>query len=197
MDIEEKKSIIESILFATGRVVTMKELELSLEISREQVEELIRNMQEEYKDKKRGIQLIKVDDGFQLCSKKENYEYICQIIDKRNKPKLSNAALETLSIIAYNPKISRAEMEAIRGVSVDATIYKLLEYGLIEEAGKLDLPGRPMSYKTTNEFLKMFGYTSLEDLPDLPRYKVDENHQIVIDEIIEEAPSPKKEEEIL
>lgn len=196
MDIEEKKSIIESILFATGRVVTMKELELSLEIAREQVEELIRNMQEEYKDKKRGIQLIKVDDGFQLCSKKENYEYICQIIDKRNKPKLSNAALETLSIIAYNPKISRAEMEAIRGVSVDATIYKLLEYGLIEEAGKLDLPGRPMSYKTTNEFLKMFGYTSLEDLPDLPRYKVDENHQIVIDEIIEEAPSPKNEEEI-
>ena len=196
MDIEEKKSIIESILFATGRVVTIKELEFALEMTSEQIEEIIRNMQEEYKEKKRGIELIKVDNGFQFCSKKENYEYICQIIDKRNKPKLSNAALETLSIIAYNPKISRAEMEAIRGVSVDATIYKLLEYGLIEEAGKLDLPGRPMSYKTTNEFLKMFGYTSLEDLPDLPRYKVDENHQIVIDEIIEEAPSPKSEEEI-
>ena len=91
--------------------------------------------------------------------------------------------METLSIIAYNPKISRAEIEAIRGVSVDATIYKLLEYGLIEEAGKLDLPGRPMSYKTTEEFLKMFGYSSLDELPELPRYKMDENHQIVIEEL--------------
>ncbi len=92
-------------------------------------------------------------------------------------------------------------MKRFAGVSVDGTIYKLLEYGLIEEAGKLDLPGRPMSYKTTNEFLKMFGYKTLKDLPELPRYKVDENRQIVIDEIIEneegkpEAPMPEREEE--
>ena len=112
-------------------------------------------------------------------------EYVYQVVDKRNKPRLSNAALETLSIIAYNPRISRAEIESIRGVSVDGTMYKLMEYGLIEEAGKLDLPGKPMSYKTTNEFLKMFGYSSLNDLPELPRYKLDENHQIVVDELIE------------
>ena len=186
MEIEEKKSIIESILFSAGRVVKIKELELALELTEEQIEKIIQSMQEDYKESSRGIELIKVNDGYQLCSKKKNYDYICQVIDKRNKPKLSNAALETLSIIAYNPKISRAEMEAIRGVSVDATIYKLLEYGLIEEAGKLDLPGRPMTYKTTEEFLKMFGYSSLDDLPELPRYKVDENHQIVIDEVIEE-----------
>ena len=128
-----------------------------------------------------------------MCSKKENYEYICQIIDKRNKPRLSNAALETLAIIAYNPKISRAEIEAIRGVNVDATLYKLLEYGLVEEAGKTDLPGRPMAYQTTSEFLQLFGYSSLDDLPDLPRYKLDENHQIVIDEIIEENEEKDKE----
>ena len=104
------------------------------------------------------------------------------MFDKRSKPNLSPAALEVISIIAYNPKITRAEIEAVRGVSVDATMYKLLEYGLIEEAGKLDLPGKPMSYQTTDEFLRMFGYSSLNDLPELPRYKMDENHQIVIDE---------------
>ena len=188
-DIEELKSIIESILFAAGRVVEMRELEIATEVPEKDLEAIIESMQEEYKQKNRGIELIKIKNGYQLCSKKENYDYICQVIDKRNKPKLSNAALETLSIIAYNPKIARAEIEAIRGVNVDATIYKLLEYGLIEEAGKLDLPGRPMGYQTTDEFLKMFGYSSLEDLPELPRYKLDENHQIVVDEIIEENES--------
>ena len=183
-DIEEIKSIIESILFSAGRSVEIKEIEMALEIGKDDLETIIKSMQEEYKQKNRGIDLIKVNDGYQLCSKKENYDYICQVIDKRNKPKLSNAALETLSIIAYNPKISRAEIESIRGVNVDGTIYKLLEYGLIEEAGKLDLPGRPMSYQTTNEFLKLFGYSSLDDLPELPKYKLDENHQIVVDEIV-------------
>ena len=120
-----------------------------------------------------------------MCTKKEYYEYINPIIDKRNKPKLSQAALEALSIIAYNPKITRAEIEAIRGVSSDAVIYKLLEYNLIEEAGKVDILGKPMSYKTTDEFLRMFGYGSLEELPELPRYKIDENQQIVIDDLLE------------
>lgn len=185
MELEKIESIIESMLFAAGRMVSIEEMELALEISKEDIEKIIEKMQEEYKDAKRGIELIKLNNGYQLCSKKENYDYIYQIIDKRNKPKLSSAALETLSIIAYNPKISRAEIEAIRGVSVDATIYKLLEYGLIEEAGKLDLPGKPMSYKTSEEFLKMFGYSSLDELPELPRYKMDENHQIVIEELEE------------
>ena len=185
MELEKIESIIESMLFAAGRMVSIEEMELALEISKEDIEKIIEKMQEEYKDEKRGIELIKLNNGYQLCSKKENYDYIYQIIDKRNKPKLSSAALETLSIIAYNPKISRAEIEAIRGVSVDATIYKLLEYGLIEEAGKLDLPGKPMSYKTSEEFLKMFGYSSLDELPELPRYKMDENHQIVIEELEE------------
>lgn len=183
MEIEKIQSIIEGILFAAGRVVSAEEIQIALEIPKEDLEKIIDKMQQEYKNANRGIELIKLNNGYQLCSKKENYEYIYQIIDRRNKPKLSNAALETLSIIAYNPKISRAEIEAIRGVNVDGTIYKLLEYGLIEEAGKLDLPGRPMSYQTTNEFLKMFGYSSLNDLPELPRYKMDENHQIVIEEI--------------
>lgn len=193
MELEKIESIIESMLFAAGRMVSIEEMELALEISKEDIEKIIEKMQEEYKDAKRGIELIKLNNGYQLCSKKENYDYIYQIIDKRNKPKLSSAALETLSIIAYNPKISRAEIEAIRGVSVDATIYKLLEYGLIEEAGKLDLPGKPIAYKTSDEFLKMFGYSSLDELPELPRYKMDENHQIVIEELEENNEEIKEE----
>ena len=197
MELEKTKQIIESIMFAVGRDVTLKELSNVLELTPENVEEIIEMMKAEFEQQGRGIEIIKVDNGgYQLCSKKENYEYIYQIIDKRNKPNLSQAALETLAIIAYNPKITRAEIETVRGVNSDGTIYKLLDHGLIEDAGRLDAPGRPTTYKTTKEFLRMFGYQSLEELPDLPRYKLDENQQIVIDEIMEEeAPMPAREEE--
>jgi len=195
VEIEKIKSIIEAILFAAGRIVTINELMLVLEINKEEIENVISEMQEEYKN--RGIQIIKVEDGYQMCSNKDFYEYIYPIIDKRNKPNLSNAALEVLAIIAYNTRITRAEIEAIRGVNSDASMYKLLELGLIEETGKLDAPGKPMSYKTTNEFLKMFGYESLKSLPELPKYKLDENRQIVIDELIdnnsEETANQEKE----
>ena len=183
MEIDKIKSVIEAILFAAGRIVKEEELILSLELSPDEIQSIIESMKLDYKD--RGIEIIKVDNGYQLCSKKEFAEYIYPILDKRVKPNLSNAALETLAIIAYNPKITRAEIEAIRGVNADASIYKLLEFGLIEVAGKLDAPGRPTIYKTTNEFLRMFGYSSLEELPELPRYKLDENKQIVIDDLIE------------
>ena len=196
MEIDKIKSIIEAILFAAGRQVNIKEFIITFELPKEDIENIITSMQEEYKKENRGIEIIKIEDDYQLCTKKELYEYIYPIIDKRTKPNLSNAALETLSIIAYNPKITRAEIESIRGVSADACIYKLLEYGLIQEAGKADLPGKPMTYITTSEFLKMFGYTSLNDLPELPRYKLDENQQIVIDDLVEqEVPEPEREEE--
>jgi segregation and condensation protein B len=189
------EQIIEAILFAAGRVVTEQELMIALEISQEKIENIINKMQIRYE--KSGIQIIKVEKGYQMCSNPKYYEYIYPIIDKRTKPNLSNAALETLAIIAYNPRATRPEIEAIRGVNSDGTIYKLLEYGLIEEAGKADLPGRPTTYKTTQEFLKMFGYSSLNDLPELPKYKLDSNNQIVIDELLdEEAPMPSEREEV-
>ena len=202
MEIEKIKQIIESIMFAVGRDVSINELSSVLELAPENVEEIIESMRAEFEDEGRGVQIIKVNNGYQLCSRKENYEYIYQIIDKRNKPNLSQAALETLAIIAYNPKITRAEIESIRGVNSDGTIYKLLDHNLIEDAGRLDAPGRPTTYQTTKEFLRMFGYTSLEELPELPRYKLDENQQIVIEDIIEEdkiqepveAPMPERED---
>ena len=194
---EEKiKAIIEAILFSAGRIVTKNELIMNLEISEEKLENVIQKLQEKYDNEESGIELIKIENGYQLCTKKELYEYIYPVIDKRTKPNLSNAALETLAIIAYNPRITRAEIEAIRGVSADGAVYKLLEYGLIEEAEKTDLPGKPMSYKTTNEFLKMFGYSTLNELPELPRYKLDSNNQIVVDELIEKDSRNQEELDI-
>ncbi len=173
---------------------------ISLEIPKEDLENIIVSMQEDYREQSRGIEIIKVDDSYQLCTKKkELYEFLYPILDKRSKPNLSNAALETLAIIAYNPRVTRAEIESIRGVGADACIYKLLEYGLIQEGGKADLPGKPMTYVTSSGFLKMFGYTSLNDLPELPRYKLDENQQIVIDDLVEnnkEKEGVKNENEI-
>lgn len=198
MEIDKMKAIIEAILFSAGRPVETKEFMSALEISFEAVQDVMEDMRNEYKMQKRGLELVKTDDSYQLCTKKEYYEYIYPVFDKRSKPNLSQAALEVLSIIAYNPKITRAEIEAIRGVNSDGTIYKLLEYNLIAESGKSDAPGRPMTFSTTTHFLKMFGMSNLSDLPDLPKYKLDENRQIVIDEIIEEkaeAPIPSEQEE--
>lgn len=184
MEAQKMKAIIEAILFSTGRTVTQEELMIALEIDKNQIEEIIKEMQLEFQT--RGIEIIKIENGYQLCSKKEYYEYIYPILDKRAKPNLSTAALETLAIIAYNQRATKAEIEAIRGVNSDGTIYKLLDYGLIEDAGKADLPGRPITYKTTPEFLKMFGYETLANLPELPKYKLDANRQVVIDELIDE-----------
>ena len=195
MDREKIKGIIEAILFASGKIVTLEELSISLEIDKKEVANIIEEMKEDLKKANRGIEIITVNNGYTLASKKEYHEYIYQIIDKRAKPNLSQAALEVLAIIAYNPKITRAEIENIRGVSSDASIYRLLEHNLIEEAGKLDLPGKPMSYKVTEEFLKKFGLNALEELPELPKYKVDENQQIVIDDMVIENDKEKEEGE--
>lgn len=196
MEIEKQKAIIEAILFAAGRVIKINELMGILELSSDDVVTIIDSMKEEYKNSDRGIEIIRVEDGYQLTTKKEMYEYLYPIFDKRSKPNLTQASMETLAIIAYNPRATRAEIEAIRGVNSDGTIYKLLDYGLIEDAGKADLPGKPTTYKTTPEFLKMFGYESLSKLPELPKYKLDSNRQIVIEELIEaEAPMPSEEEE--
>ena len=181
-------------LFAAGREVKVKEIMNVLEIGAEDIDNIILNMKTEYAARNSGMEIIKIDDSYQLCTRKDYYEYIYPLFDNRAKPNISNAALETLSIIAYLPNVTRAEIEAIRGVNADGTVYKLLEFDLIEESGKLDAPGRPTMYKVTSKFMKMFGISSLDELPELPRYKLDENEQIVIDEVME-APMPAREGE--
>ena len=189
METDKIKAIIEAILFSCGRPVEMKELITATEIPEKDIIKIVEEMKEDYSNENRGIEIVKIDNGYTLCSKKEYRDYIYPLFDNRAKPNISNAAMETLAIIAYNPKITRAEIEAIRGVNSDATIYKLLEYNLIEDAGKSDAPGKPTVYQTTAEFLKTFGISNLDELPELPRYKIDENEQLVIDDVIEEKKS--------
>lgn len=194
MAFSKEQAIIESMLFAAGHEVNIKEFMNVLELGAEDIDKIVLNLKSEYDSRNSGIEIIKINDSYQMCTRKEYYEYIYPLFDNRAKPNISNAALETLSIIAYNPNVTRAEIEAIRGVNADGTVYKLLEFELIEESGKLDAPGRPTMYRVTNKFMKMFGISSLDELPELPRYKLDENEQIVIDDIIE-APMPEREDE--
>ncbi|MCI9177588.1 MAG: SMC-Scp complex subunit ScpB [Clostridia bacterium] len=197
MEINKIKGVIEAILFAAGREVKMNELMSALELSSSEIIPIVESMKAEYQEQNRGLQIVNIGEAYQLCTKQEYYEYLYPIIDKRSKPNLSQAALETLAIIAYNPRVTRAEIEQIRGVNSDGTIYKLLDYNLIQETGKLDAPGKPGTYGVTSEFLRIFGIGNLEELPDLPRYKLDQNQQIVIDDIIEEKPVDEEELEAL
>lgn len=189
---KESKSIIEAMLFVAGREIKIDEIKRILDISEKEIDEIINCLKIEYENRNSGLEIIKVEDSYQMCAKKEMYEWIYPLFDNRTKPSLSAAAMETLSIIAYNPNITRAEIEQIRGVASDSSIYKLLEYNLIEEGPRLDMPGRPRAYKTSSKFLKTFGLSSLDELPELPRYKIDENEQIVLDDFIE-APEPERE----
>lgn len=185
MEEEKLKGVIEAILFSAGRVVKIKELMTILEINSDEIIKTISRMKEEYFSSQRGIEIIRVEDGYQLSSKKEYYDYVYQISNKQAKPTLSQASLEVLSIIAYNPRAVKSDIDSIRGVDSSASIYKLLEYNLIAQAGKADIPGKPMTYKITEEFLKTFGLNSIKELPELPKYKLDSNRQIVIDDIEE------------
>ena len=174
MSFSKEQAIIQAMLFATGREVSKKEIMNVLEIGEDDIEKIIENMRVMLEEQNSSLEIIKVEDSYQMCTKKEYYEYIYPLIDSRSKPNISNAALETLSIIAYNPKITRSEIEAIRGVSSDGTVYKLLEYNLIEEAGRLNVPGRPILYRTTPDFLRTFGLSTLEELPEIEKVNLGE-----------------------
>lgn len=185
MEQDELLSATEALLFASGKAIEAKTIAEILDEKIENVQEALEQLKSNYAERNSGIQIIKVNDTYQFATLEKFYSYICKMLDNRPKPSLSQAALEVLSIIAYNQNVTRAEIEKIRGVSSDSAMNKLLEYNLIEEAGKMNAPGRPMMYKTTDEFLKMFGYTSLSDMPELPR----------VEEALEEEPTEETAKE--
>lgn len=184
MNKDKAKGIIEAMLFSAGRVVTIRELITILELNPKEIAEIISELKKDYKEENRGIEIVAIEDGYQLASKKEYYEYLFPLFDKKSKPKLSVATLETLAIIAYNARATKTDVDMIRGVDSTATIYRLQDYNLIEQAGKSNLPGKPMTYKVSENFYRLFGIRCFDDLPKLPKYKLDENRQIVIDDII-------------
>lgn len=179
MENEELIQAVEAMLFASGKAVNPATIAEILNVEKEDVINAIEELRKILVERRSGIQVIKANESYQLATLEKFYSYICTMLDNRPKPTLSQAALEVLSIVAYNQNSTRAEIEKIRGVSSDSALNKLLEYNLVEEAGKMNVPGRPMMYRTTDEFLKMFGYTSLKDLPELPdlRESVNEDKQ--------------------
>ena len=158
---------IEGILFAAGEPVKAAKLAAVLETDLETVEEAVKLLKYNYDTEERGMTVIDIDDGYQLCSRPDYYNYIQLILGEQRRQALSNAAMEALAIIAYKQPITKGQIEYIRGVNSDAAVNRLAERGLIEEAGRLDAPGRPILYRTTQNFLRCFGLSTPRDLPPL------------------------------
>ncbi len=161
------KYAIEGILFAAGESVKAAKLAVVLDTDTDTVRNAVEELKAEYERDRRGFNIIDILEGYQICSRPEYYSYIQEILgEQRNQP-LSNAAMEALAIIAYKQPITRGQVEHIRGVNSDGCINRLYERGLIEEKGRLDAPGRPILYVTTQNFLRCFGLTNPQDLPPL------------------------------
>lgn len=165
------KSAIESMLFVSGEPLPTRELIANLEIENKLVLEIINEMMEEYKKEDRGIRLIEINGGYQLVTKEENSDYIQKLLKKNRKHSLSQASIESLAIIAYKQPITRIDIDEIRGVKSESALQRLVERNLIREVGRLEVPGRPILYGTTDEFLRQFGLKTLKELPSLDLYE--------------------------
>ena len=168
MELKEIESAIEGILFAAGEPVGVERLCLALDIDRDTADAVCRRLADQYSYERRGIRLLRLDSSYQLCSAPEYAEPIRKAFESRRPARLSQPALEVLAIIAYYQPATRAYVDQIRGVDSSYTVGLLLERELIEECGRLAVPGRPIQYRTTQNFLRAFGLSSLEELPELP-----------------------------
>ena len=164
---QEYKNIIEAILFTMGDSVELEKIADALELDKKKTKKLIEEMKAEYEESGRGIRIQEFDKSYQMCTDQTMYEYLIRIAAHPKKQVLSDVMLETLSIIAYKQPVTRGEIEKIRGVSCDHAINKLLEYGLIAELGRLDAPGHPILFGTTEEFLRRFNVRSVDELPQV------------------------------
>ena len=177
MDRNKMESVIEGILFTFGEAVEPSRIAKALEVETKEVVDLIKDMQKRYEEEERGIRILELDGAYQMCTASDLYEYLIRIAKAPRKMTLTDTVLETLSIIAYKQPITRMEIERVRGVSCDHAINKLLEYDLITELGRLDAPGRPLLFGTTEQFLRCFGVGSLDELPELNPMQLEEFKQ--------------------
>lgn len=164
------KAIIEGILFAMGEAVPVKRLSEVMQLKENEVENLLEELSEDYASSpERGIHLIRLEDSYQLCTKREYYDFIHQLKEKARRAALTNAGLEVLSVVAYNQPVTRSSIEFIRGVNSDGPLNNLVAAGLVKEMGRLDAPGRPILFGTTDDFLRSFNLSSLTELPDIDK----------------------------
>jgi segregation and condensation protein B len=187
-------NVIEAVLFALGREIQVDELSSTLAIDKEEVLKAIQLLEEKY-TKDTGVMLVKVNNMYQLVTNKVYYPEVNKFIENTKRKNLSTTVLETLSIIAYNPKITKSEIEGIRGVNSDFAVNRLLECGLVEEVARLNLPGRPAAYAVTNEFLKSCGIDNVSKLPDFENIKIKNEQMLVSDFEVEEDKETLEEQE--
>ena len=181
---EHPEAAISAILFAMGDSVEIKKLSEATGYSEDEVRQIIGKMKKQYESNKDfGLTIVELENSVQMCSKTEMYEYLIKVAKIPKNMHLSDTALETLSIIAYKQPVTRAEVEKIRGVSCDHPINRLLEFGLITELGRLNAPGRPLLFGTTEQFLRSFGVKSIDDLPDIAPDRLEEFKKEAAEEI--------------
>lgn len=191
MSIEKTEAAIEAILFTMGESVEAEKIAVAIEHDVDTTVKIIHNMMDKYENEDRGIKIIELEGSFQLCTKEEYYDNLIRICSQPRRYTLTDAALETLSIIAYKQPVTKIEIEKIRGVNSDRSVNKLVELGLVKEVGRLDAPGRPMLFGTTEEFLRTFGVGSIDELPVISedmveQYKEEAEYEIA-SELKEEA----------
>lgn len=196
VNIKELEAVIEAILFTMGEAVEVERIAAAVEHDEDTIRRLIRNMMTRYEESDRGIHIIELDGSFQLCTRPEMYEYLIKVAHVPKRHVLTDVMLETLSIIAYKQPITRLEIEKIRGVKCDHAVNKLIEYNLICEAGRLDAPGRPILFATTEEFLRYFGIESLEELPILNQETIENFKEEAEKEVMRELAIGGMEEEM-
>ena len=185
---------IEGILFAAGEPVKAAKLAAVLETDIDTVTEAVKLLRYNYDTEERGMTIIDIDDGYQLCSRPDYYNYIQLILGEQRRQALSNAAMEALAIIAYKQPITKGQVEYIRGVNSDAAVNRLVERGLIEECGRMDAPGRPILYKTTQNFLRCFGIATPRDLPPLDMSQLSSEYEQISLDIEDELQIEGQEE---
>lgn len=191
MSIEKTEAAIEAILFTMGESVEAEKIAVAIEHDVDTTVKFIHNMMDKYENEDRGIKIIELEGSFQLCTKEEYYDNLIRICSQPRRYTLTDAALETLSIIAYKQPVTKIEIEKIRGVNSDRSVNKLVELELVKEVGRLDAPGRPMLFGTTEEFLRTFGVGSIDELPVISedmveQYKEEAEYEIA-SELKEEA----------
>ena len=191
MSIEKTEAAIEAILFTMGESVEAEKIAVAIEHDVDTTVRIIHNMMDKYENEDRGIKIIELEGSFQLCTKEEYYDNLIRICSQPRRYTLTDAALETLSIIAYKQPVTKIEIEKIRGVNSDRSVNKLVGLELVKEVGRLDAPGRPMLFGTTEEFLRTFGVGSIDELPVISedmveQYKEEAEYEIA-SELKEEA----------
>lgn len=176
MEAEKLKPAIEAILFACGTPAELTKIAQALEIKEEKAEELLKSLMDDYSSRKSGIKIVRLGKSYQMCTEKEYAEIIRTVLALRRNSPLSQAALEVLAIIAYNQPVTKAFVEQIRGVDCSGVVSSLVARELIEEKGRLELPGRPLIYGTTENFLRCFNVSDVSELPPLPQKNSDEEN---------------------